>query len=58
MITVQHEVIIYDYDPERAQETACKAYANAKCVHVKELPPIETEALEHTIIDRRTAPGS
>lgn len=57
-ITVQHEVIVYGYTPKRAQDTACKPYAKAKCIHFKKLPPVEVEALGTTVIDHRTAPGS
>lgn len=57
-ITVQHEVIVYGYTPELAQNTACKPYAKAKCTHIKELPPVEVEALGIVVIDHRTAPGS
>jgi hypothetical protein len=57
-ITLQHEVIVYAYEPERAREVACRAYVKGKCVHLRELPSIETEALETPIVDNRTAPGS
>lgn len=56
-IVVQHEVVVYGHTPEQAQETACKPYAKAKCIHIEELPPIEVEALGSTVIDHRSAPG-
>jgi hypothetical protein len=57
-ITLQHEVIVYAHEPERAKQVACKAYIKSKCIHLRELTSIETEALENPIIDNRTAPGS
>ncbi len=54
-ITVQHEVIVYAYEHEKAKETACRAYAKTKCIGVKELPPVESEGI--TVIDHQKAPG-
>jgi hypothetical protein len=59
MITIQHEIIVYAYNPEQAQTLALKAYsAEPKCIAIKELPDIESEALAlGQIIDNRKAPG-
>ena len=58
-IIVQHEVIVYSYDEEMAKNTALRAYAaKPKCIHIKELPPVEVEAIGNPVIDHRTAPGT
>jgi hypothetical protein len=57
-ITVQHEVIVYSYSETTAKETVLRAYASKpKCIGIKELPPVEVEAMGYTIVDNRNAPG-
>lgn len=57
-ITVQHEVVVYSYSEEGAKTVALRAYAaKAKCIGIKELPPVEVEAQGYSIVDNRSVPG-
>jgi len=57
LITIQHEVVVYNANEEGAKQVALGAYSKAKCIKIRELPPVEVEALGHEVIDNRRAPG-
>lgn len=57
-IVLQHEVIVYAYEEKQAENIALKAYPReSKCIYIRQLPNIETEAQEMLVVDKRIAPG-
>lgn len=56
---IQHEIVVYAANKEVAKTTVLRAYtAKTKCISIEELPPVEEEALGHTVIDNRKTPGA
>lgn len=61
-IVIQHEVIIYEEDAEKARNRLLtnpdmKLRTNLQCVSVTEIPLPENEPARE-VLDKRTAPGS